>query len=80
MRIACVLMQGQVMQLDRTWVVINQSKSERPPCSPYGPFTLNYFTFYVSKVRPTFSEKFPKSKAEELGVLLVSFICKWNLV
>jgi hypothetical protein len=30
---------------------INQSKFERPPCIPYGPFTLNSFTFHVSKVR-----------------------------
>ena len=50
---------------------INQSKFERPPCSPYGPFTLNSFTFHVSKVRPTCSENISKVQAEELGVFLV---------
>jgi hypothetical protein len=70
-----VLTQGQVMLLHGTLsgdFCLNQSKSERPPWSPYSLFTINSFTFYVSRVRLNCSKNIPKSKAEELGVLLDS--------
>jgi hypothetical protein len=45
---------------------INQSIFERPPCSPYGPFTLNSFTFHVSKVKPTCCENISKIQGRRI--------------
>jgi hypothetical protein len=55
---------------------INQSKFERPPCSPYGPFTLNSCTFHVSKIMPTCCQNISKIQGGIVRCAPCQFITK----